>query len=761
MRQFAGFGTAEETNARFRYLLEHGQTGLSTAFDMPSLMGHDSDHPRSLGEVGREGVAIDTVADMERCSRDPARPGDRVDDDQRSGGDHARLLRGRRRAPGHPARAARRARSRPTSSRSTSRRRSGASPSIRRCGWSPTWSQWCAQQMPRWHPISISGYHIREAGSTAAQELAFTLKDGLTYVEHAVARGLDVDDFAPRLSFFFNAQIDFFEEIAKYRAARRIWARELRETFGAQQARVTADALPHADRGRLADRPAAAQQHRPHRDRGARRRARRHPVAAHELLRRGARAANRGGRTDRPAHAADHRRRDRRHEHDRPARRGLLRRGPDRPPRAPGYEYFRGSTSSAAWSRPSNAAFPSARSPTRPSICSGRSTPAAASSSASTPSPRATSTTTRDPAHRPGARGQADRAGQGFQRRAATPPLSRPPWQRSRRRPRPRRQPDASAGRGRAGAVTEGEIVHRAAVGLGQLPRTTDVLKRSRARRQHRCKRTLTPVLAGVFPAIEESTVSMSSARQRGASARWHCRWRCSSRSAAVAARAGHPKSSSSGVASAVAHHRRRVDVSPAAPPDREARAKAPDVPTPACGGHRNRRHELRARRQLARADRGLGGSSTRADAALVRPATRGAASALRDGRRGADRMAALGPAIAGAERRTVIAAFNGAFKLNTDSGGFESYGRVGSVTTRRAGLDRHLFGRHDGHRRPGSRASPRPQRRSIAVRQNLQLLISHGRAAADLGCLVCWGATLGGVGRRPGPRLGSPPMAV
>ena len=110
--------------------------------------------------------------------------------------------------------------------------------------------EWCADQMPRWHPISISGYHIREAGSTAAQELAFTLKDGLTYVEHAVARGLDVDDFAPRLSFFFNAQIDFFEEIAKYRAARRIWARELRETFGARRTRVAADALPHPDRRR-------------------------------------------------------------------------------------------------------------------------------------------------------------------------------------------------------------------------------------------------------------------------------------------------------------------------------------------------------------------------------------------------------------------------------------------------------------------------------------------------------------------------------
>ena len=196
--------------------------------------------------------------------------------------------------------------------------------------------EWCSREMPRWHPVSISGYHIREAGSTAAQELAFTLKDGLTYVEQAVARGLDVDDFAPRLSFFFNAQIDFFEEIGKYRAARRIWARELRETFGAKDQRSLADALPHADRRRQPDRAAAAQQHHAHGDRGARRRARRHAVAAHQQLRRGARAADRGRGADRAAHAADHRPRDRRREHDRPARRQLLRRGADRRARAPG-----------------------------------------------------------------------------------------------------------------------------------------------------------------------------------------------------------------------------------------------------------------------------------------------------------------------------------------------------------------------------------------------------------------------------------------
>jgi methylmalonyl-CoA mutase N-terminal domain/subunit len=235
MRQFAGFGTAEVTNERFRYLLDHGQTGLSTAFDMPSLMGHDSDHPLSLGEVGREGVAVDTVEDMETLFS--GIPLDEVSVSMTINAPAAIIL----------------------AFYVVAAERQGVAPE-RLAGTIQTdilkeyiaqkeWCfpidpamrlvtdmvEWCASHMPRWHPISISGYHIREAGSTAAQELAFTLKDGLTYVEHAIERGLDVDDFAPRLSFFFNAQIDFFEEIAKYRAARRIWARELRDTFGAKK----------------------------------------------------------------------------------------------------------------------------------------------------------------------------------------------------------------------------------------------------------------------------------------------------------------------------------------------------------------------------------------------------------------------------------------------------------------------------------------------------------------------------------------------
>jgi methylmalonyl-CoA mutase N-terminal domain/subunit len=237
MRQFAGFGTAEETNERFRYLLDHGQTGLSTAFDMPSLMGHDSDAPLSLGEVGREGVAIDTVEDMETLFS--GIPLQDVSVSMTVNAPAAIML----------------------AFFVVSAERQG----VERGALSGTiqtdilkeyiaqkeWCfpvdpamrivtdmiEWCTAEMPRWHPISISGYHIREAGATAAQELAFTLKNGFTYVERAIERGVDVDAFAPRLSFFFNAQIDFFEEIAKYRAARRIWATEMRDTYGAKDPR--------------------------------------------------------------------------------------------------------------------------------------------------------------------------------------------------------------------------------------------------------------------------------------------------------------------------------------------------------------------------------------------------------------------------------------------------------------------------------------------------------------------------------------------
>jgi len=237
MRQFAGFGTVEQTNERFRYLLDHGQAGLSTAFDMPTLMGYDSDHERSLGEVGVEGVAVDTVDDMETLFS--GIPLDQVTVSLTINAPAAILL----------------------AFYVVAAEEKGIGPErlggtiqtdilkeyIAQKEWCfpvepaidlvTDMVEWCSQKMPRWHPISISGYHIREAGSTAAQELAFTLKDGFTYVERAIERGLDVDSFAPRLSFFFNAHLDFFEEIAKYRAARRIWAREMRDTYGARDER--------------------------------------------------------------------------------------------------------------------------------------------------------------------------------------------------------------------------------------------------------------------------------------------------------------------------------------------------------------------------------------------------------------------------------------------------------------------------------------------------------------------------------------------
>jgi methylmalonyl-CoA mutase N-terminal domain/subunit len=237
MRQFAGFGTAEETNARFRYLLEQGQTGLSTAFDMPTLMGYDSDHPRALGEVGREGVAIDSLDDMETLFA--GIPLADVSTSMTINSPAAMLLAfyvcvGEEQGV---------ARDRLRGTVQTDILKEYIAqkefifppePSMRLV---VDMIEFCAREMPLWHPISVSGYHIREAGSTAAQELAFTLANGLAYVDACLARGLDVDEFAPRLSFFFNAHVDFFEEIAKFRAARRIWARELRERYGAKNPR--------------------------------------------------------------------------------------------------------------------------------------------------------------------------------------------------------------------------------------------------------------------------------------------------------------------------------------------------------------------------------------------------------------------------------------------------------------------------------------------------------------------------------------------
>ena len=237
MRMFAGFGTAEETNARFKYLLEQGQTGLSIAFDLATLMGYDSDQPEALGEFGKCGVAISSLKDMEILLE--GIPLDKVSTSMTINSPAAIIW-------AMYIAAAEKQGLRPDQLRGTTQNDIlkefiaqkeyifPPEPSMRLV---VDTMQFGAQTVPQWNSISISGYHIREAGSTAAQELAFTLSDGMEYVRWGIARGMDVDEFAPRLSFFFNAHNDFFEEIAKYRAARRIWAREMRETFGAKNPR--------------------------------------------------------------------------------------------------------------------------------------------------------------------------------------------------------------------------------------------------------------------------------------------------------------------------------------------------------------------------------------------------------------------------------------------------------------------------------------------------------------------------------------------
>jgi methylmalonyl-CoA mutase N-terminal domain/subunit len=237
MRQFAGFGTAEETNARFRYLLAHGQTGLSTAFDMPTLMGYDSDHARSLGEVGREGVAIDSLADMETLFA--GIPLGEVSTSMTINGPAAMLLAFYACVGEEQGVALEGLRGTVQTDilKEYIAQKEWIFPPEPSMRLVVDMIEWCSERLPLMHPVSISGYHIREAGSNAAQELAFTLADGFAYVEACLARGLDVDAFAPRFSFFFNAHLDFFEEIAKYRAARRIWARQMREKYGAREPR--------------------------------------------------------------------------------------------------------------------------------------------------------------------------------------------------------------------------------------------------------------------------------------------------------------------------------------------------------------------------------------------------------------------------------------------------------------------------------------------------------------------------------------------
>ena len=237
MRQFAGFGTPEETNERYHYLLSHGQTGLSVAYDMPTLMGYDPDHPFSAGEVGKCGVSVASLKDMERLFKN-INLGD-ISVSQTINGPAVILLAfyiAVAEKQGVPLENLRGTLQNDILKEFIAQKEwiFPPQPSMRIITDMMTY---CTEHMPKFNTISISGYHIREAGSTAAQELAFTLADGFTYVEYGIKAGLDVDDFAPRLSFFFNSHLDFFEEIAKYRAARRVWARHMKEKYGAKNPR--------------------------------------------------------------------------------------------------------------------------------------------------------------------------------------------------------------------------------------------------------------------------------------------------------------------------------------------------------------------------------------------------------------------------------------------------------------------------------------------------------------------------------------------
>jgi methylmalonyl-CoA mutase N-terminal domain/subunit len=238
MRQFAGYGGPEETNARFRYLLSQGQTGLSTAFDLPTLMGYDSDSPKSTGEVGVCGVAVDSLEDMEILYKDL--PLDQVSTSMTINGPAVIVF----------AMFLANAQKRGFDLRKMNgtlqndifkeyiAQKTYLLPPRPAVKLIQDMMVFCTREVPRWNTVSVSGYHIREAGATAVQELAFTLADGFAYVDYGVEAGLKIDDFVPRLSFFFNAHIDFFEEIAKYRAARRIWAKRMKERYGSNDERT-------------------------------------------------------------------------------------------------------------------------------------------------------------------------------------------------------------------------------------------------------------------------------------------------------------------------------------------------------------------------------------------------------------------------------------------------------------------------------------------------------------------------------------------
>ena len=390
MRQYAGYASAKESNERYKYLLAHGSTGLSMAFDLPTQLGLDSDDPRCLGEVGRTGVAIDTLDDM-RTAFDGI-PLDEVSTSMTINAPASVLLLLYQLVGEEQGVAPEQLRGTVQNDILKEYIARGnfiypPGPSMR---LTTDLFAYCAEHVPRWNTVSISGYHFREKGCSAVQEVAFTLANGMAYVQAAIDAGLEVDAFAPRLAFFFNGHNNVFQEVAKFRAARRIWAEAMRDRFGATEPEVDDDALPHADRRRDADRAAAGQQHRARRAAGVRGGQRRHAVAAHQRLRRGARAAERARGEDRAAHAADHRPRVRRGRHRRPVRRLLLRRGADRRDRAPRPRADRrASTSSAARSARSRSSRTRSRSP--PSATTSATAPSRTSSSASTGTSRRTS----------------------------------------------------------------------------------------------------------------------------------------------------------------------------------------------------------------------------------------------------------------------------------------------------------------------------------------------------------------------------------
>ena len=307
MRQYAGFATAAESNQRYRYLLEQGTTGLSVAFDLPTQIGYDADHKLAQGEVGKVGVSISSLKDMETLFDQI--PLDKVSTSMTINAPAGILLAmyiavGAQQgvAPGQLRGTIQNDILKEYSSRGTYI--FPPRPSMRII---TNIFAYCAQEVPQWNTISISGYHIREAGSTAVQEVAFTLANGMAYVKAAMDAGLNVDQFAPRLSFFFNAHSDFLEEVAKYRAARRLWARIMKERFGATNPKSLMVRFHTQTAGCSLTAPAAQEQHRAGGLPGHERGAGRHPEPAHQLHGRGPGPAHPGGGDHRPSHPADHR----------------------------------------------------------------------------------------------------------------------------------------------------------------------------------------------------------------------------------------------------------------------------------------------------------------------------------------------------------------------------------------------------------------------------------------------------------------------